>query len=560
MRVFHCTRALKVRLCTGLAAALLAGRAGAQPAALTSKFSIYLQQTAIGTETTSVERTADGVTISSTGRMAPPVDLVITEFTARYDSTGHPVELTIDATLRGQHSRLHTTVQGNTAATEATGPDGTPLRLSNDIDARAIFLPSPFIAPYEALADRLRTAAAGTNVFLFVPGQGSFTAVVGESSTEQIQTVERMITARRTPVTFQAGSNPPVEARIWADETGRLLRLSIPSQALEVAREDMAAVSTRRMSMARPNDLDVRIQANGFSLAGTLSRPQGQPAGPLPAVVLVSGSGPPDRDETVFGIPIFGQLANALADAGFMVLRYDKRGVGQSGGRVESATLADYADDVRAAYRMMADRKDVDRRRIALLGHSEGGSLALLAASKESKVAALALVATIGTTGADLNMYQVTHALERSSRPEAEKQSTIQLQQRIQQAVLTGKGWETITVPEAVRRQADTPYFQSFLAYDPAKVIKDVDQPMLIVQGALDTQVPPDNAQKLAALARGRKKAAAVDVVTVPGVNHLLVPAKTGEVDEYSRLEGAQVSPEVTNALIGWFKKTLAGR
>jgi len=210
--------------------------------------------------------------------------------------------------------------------------------------------------------------------------------------------------------------------------------------------------------------------------------------------------------------------------------------------------------------RMLADRKDVDRRRIAVVGHSEGGALALLAASKEKRIAALGLLATIGMTGADLNMYQVTHALERSNRPQAERQNTIELQRQIQQAVLTGKGWETISVPPAVRRQAETPWFQSFLAYDPAKVMQEVDQPLLIVQGALDTQVPPENADKLEALARSRKKAGPVEVVKVPGINHLLVPATTGEVDEYGKLGDVSVSPQVTTAVATWLNKTLTGK
>lgn len=543
-----------VALCAGVA-----GRASAQSGA-ESTFTIYMNSTPVGTEKVSVERDAQGWTISSTGRIGGPVDLVIRQFTARYDPTWKPRDLTIDATMRGQASVLRTSVSGTTATTELTGAPGSqPLRRTDTIDAQALFLPNPFIAPYEALAARVRTAPAGTTLVLYQPGQGSFTALVGATVPERIQTVERVIEARRTSVTFQAASLPPTDTEIWTDQNGRLLRLRIPTQGLEVAREDMAAVSTRRLTMTRDNDTEVRIEANGFSLAGTLSKPAGQ-AGPLPAVILISGSGPTDRDETVAGIPIFGQLAHALADAGFAVLRYDKRGVGQSGGRTESATLADYAEDARAAIRMMSERKDIDRRRIALVGHSEGGSLALLAAAKEKRVAAVALVATIGTTGADLNLYQVSHALERANRPEAERQSTMDLQRRIQQAVVTGKGWETITIPDAVRRQADTPYFQSFLTYDPARVMKDVEQPILIVQGTLDTQVPPDNADKLETLARGRKKGGAVNVVKVPGVNHLLVPATTGEVDEYGRLGNAQVSADVTAALATWLKQSLPQR
>src|SRR3954465_13793916 len=116
---------------------------------------------------------------------------------------------------------------------------------------------------------------------------------------------------------------------------------------------------------------------------------------------------------------------------------------------------------------MISDRKDIDRKRVAVVGHSEGGSVALLAASKNDRAAALVLVATIGVTGKELNLYQVTHGLERSNRSEAEKQATIDMQKQIQEAVLTGKGWDKIDVPEGIRRQADTPWFQSFLAFDP---------------------------------------------------------------------------------------------
>ncbi|MEQ1909632.1 MAG: hypothetical protein ABMA15_12465, partial [Vicinamibacterales bacterium] len=178
-------------------------------------------------------------------------------------------------------------------------------------------------------------------------------------------------------------------------------------------------------------------------------------------------------------------------------------------------------------------------------------------ASKEKRLAAVGLVATPGTTGAELNMTQVTHVLDRSGRPEAERTATLDLQRRIQNAVLTGKGWETIAVPDTVRRQADTPYFQSVLGFDPEKAMRDVSQPLLILQGGLDTQVPPANADKLESFARLRKKAGPVDAVRIAGVNHLLVPAKTGEVDEYGKLSTEKVSPEVITALTSWLTKTM---
>ena len=180
----------------------------------------------------------------------------------------------------------------------------------------------------------------------------------------------------------------------------------------------------------------------------------------------------------------------------------------------------------------------------------------MLAAAHEKKIAALVLISAIGVTGAELNMAQVTHALDRSSKPETERQATIDLQRQIQNAVLTGKGWEGIPVP--LRRQADIPWFHSFLSFDPAKQMADVKQPLLVVQGLLDTQVQPSNADRLEALARVRKRAGPVEVVKVPGINHLLVPATTGETDEYATLKDRQVSPVVANAVALWLKKTFA--
>ena len=156
-------------------------------------------------------------------------------------------------------------------------------------------------------------------------------------------------------------------------------------------------MSSRSVTISRPNDEQVSIPSNGFSLAGTLSRPAQASGGARCRPWCSSAAAArPIATSLAFGIPILGQIAGALADAGFIVVRYDKRGIGQSGGRAEAATLADYAEDVRAAVKMLADRKDVDPKRIAVIGHSEGGLVALMAAAKEKRIAAVGLMATPG--------------------------------------------------------------------------------------------------------------------------------------------------------------------
>lgn len=515
-------------------------------------YTIFFRGQPLGTEQIVVTRSASGWTIISSGRMAAPLDVVARRIEVRYTADWHPVELGFDGVVRGQSQTIHTIVDGTAANSDITVA-GQTTHKSDTIAADALLvLPNSFFGPYDALAARLRTAAAGTSVPMYSVPQGSFEIRVGESSNEQIDTPGRLVAARRTRVTLIL-TGAQLDADVWTDENGRLVRFSVPAQSVDVVREDVASVASRHVTISRPNDETIRIPGDGFTLAGTLSKPTTATA-PLPAVILVGGSGPSDRDELVFGIPILGQIANAVADAGFIVLRYDKRGVGQSGGRAESASLTDFALDLRGAVKTLAERKDVDAKHIAVVGHSEGGAVALLAAAKDKRIAAVGLLATNGVTGAELVLAQQKHLLDRSNLSAEEKQAKIDLQKRIHETVMTGKGWEQL--PADVRRRVDNAEFQSILLNDPAKVIPDVRQPILIVQGELDTQVDPSNADRLAELARKRKNAAAVDVVKVPGVNHLLVPATTGEVDEYGSLAEHQVSRQVIDAILTWLKKT----
>jgi pimeloyl-ACP methyl ester carboxylesterase len=522
----------------------------------TANLTIFARGVPVGNEQVTVSRTADGWTISSTGRLGPPIDAVARRIEVRYTGEWLAREFTLEGTVRGVAQTVHTVIQGTQAISDIeTG--GQKTQKTDAIDPNAVIvLPNTFFGPFEAVAARLRTTPAGADIPAFGAPAVSFAIKVGESTTQQIQTPARMIAARRTAVKL-ALPGPLFDADIWTDEAGRLLRFSVPAQSLEVVREDVASVAARSVTISRPNDEAIKIPGYGFVLAGTLSKPAetAPSAARRAAVVLLGGSGPADRDELAFGIPVLGQVADAIADAGFIVLRYDKRGIGQSGGRAESASLADYAEDVRAAVKMLSDRKDVDPKRIAVVGHSEGGAVALIAASKDKRIAAVALLAASGVTGADLILAQQQHALDRMKLSPEERQAKIDLQKRIHEAVLTGKGWDQ--VPPELRRSVDTPEFQSILSNDPAKVMAEVRQPVLIVQGALDTQVAPSNADRLESLARKRKNQPAVEVARIPGVNHLLVPATTGEVEEYVNLKDKHVSPAVTEPIVAWLKKTL---
>jgi uncharacterized protein len=557
MPSLHCSRARRAVLSAALV--FCAGLSAAQPAATQSSaatpstFTIFVRAVPVGTERSTVARTASGWTITSDGRLGPPLDVVTRNLEVRYDADWKPLSLFIDRSTRGEVDTLKTAVTG-TAARSEINTAGAPSERSDTIDAAAILLPNLAFAPYEAVAARLHASPPGTKLPVYIVPFGSAFITSAAPVEEQIQTVSRIIKARRTPIVLEAPPGPPVAGEVWSDESGRLLRVSVPAQNLEVVREDVGSVSSRRVTVSRPNDEHIRVQAIGFSIAATLSKPADADGKPRPAVVLASGAGPTDRDETIAGIPIFGQLAGALADAGFYVLRYDKRGVGQSGGRPEAATLDDYAEDLRAAVRHLGGRKDVDRRRIAVIGYADGGPVALIAAAKDDRIAAAVLIASIGTKGADATLAQLALNLEQSKRSAAEKEAAMALQKQIQSAVLIGSGWEGVS-PE-VRRQADTPWFHSMLSFDPARVMRDVEQPLLVLHGALDAQVAPTQADNLEQLARARRRGT-VEVVKIAGVNHLLVPAQTGSVDEYGTLTDRTVSAGVTSALASWLQKTM---
>ncbi len=549
----YCTVAIIVLAISGASAAGAPGAAPGQAAATEEPvtFTVFLQGVPIGSEQVIVKSGPEGWTISSTGRLGAPVNLVTARFEVRYDQAWKALGIDVDASLRGQPLLMHSTIQNGTATTEVTQA-GKISQKTDQVAPDTIIAPNMFFAAYEAMALRLRTAAPGALFKAWIAPQAEIDVKVETVEDERVQTPTGAIDSRHFTLVLVSPSGPS-GAELWLErDRGRLLRFRVASQALEVARNDVAVISARVEHLSRDNDEKVVIPAYGFSLAGTISKPAApRPAGSrLPAVVLVPGSGQVDRDEVVAGIPIFAQLAGALADAGFLVVRYDKRGVGQSGGRAEAATLADYADDVRAVVTMLSRRHDVDAARIAVLGHSEGGMIAMIAASQDRKISALALVATPGTTGAELVLEQQQHLLAGLKITDAEKTSRIELQKKIQRAVITGAGWDG--VPPEIRRQADTPWFQSFLKFDPARVMPKVRCPILVLQGELDRQVPVGHAELLAALARRRKANAGVEVVVFPGLNHLLVPARTGEADEYAKLPDRKVSKDVLDKLTWW--------
>lgn len=332
----------------------------------------------------------------------------------------------------------------------------------------------------------------------------------------------------------------------------------------------------------RSEDVTFQNSAQGIKLAGTLTMPDG--VGPFPAAILITGSGPENRDEELFGHKIFLVIADYLTRRGIAVLRYDDRGVGGStGGRWDSYTTADYATDVTAAISFLESRKEIDPAKIGLIGHSEGGIIGPMVASESRDVAFVVMLAGTGCTGAKLLPTQV-RLLETADGMPAEKVEA-DVAHMLKIVSIAGSGKDSVESADEIRnylsstysewgadfkksgadssqlieRQVaafDAPWFRFFMSYDPIPALEKVKCPVLAMGGSLDFQVPAKD--NLTAIGNALKKGGNRDYTTrlMPGLNHVFQHATTGSESEYSRIEET-FSPEALKLMGDWIAERM---
>ena len=365
-------------------------------------YTVFVGGNVIGREDVTVQANGRALTITGKGRLTGTQDVVIQRAEVRYRADGTPEAYEIEASVNGTNTTLYTAFSGAEASTKGVD-GGQGITQTDAIAPQTVILPNVFFASYEGLTRRLTSAEPGQEFPAFVgPGQQGTVRLINSDS-ERVQVGTSAFTVRR----YGLALNLPrgvISLSVYADESGALVRVSMPGQGVEVMRDDLAAATSRTVVHANPTDEAVNIPATGFNLGATLTVPRrGGPSGPpsapaqMPAVILLASEASNERDGMVGGVPVLGQLAGALADSGFLVVRYDKRGHGQSGGRAESATLTDHAEDALAVFRWLSNRKDVDRDRIAVAGHNEGAWTALLAGTRERRIAALVSIAAPST-------------------------------------------------------------------------------------------------------------------------------------------------------------------
>jgi len=320
---------------------------------------------------------------------------------------------------------------------------------------------------------------------------------------------------------------------------------------------------------------EVSYQNGEVTLSGTLTLPKGE--GPFAAVLLITGSGAQDRDETIAGHKPFLVLADRLTRAGYAVLRTDDRGVGGSTGNLAQATYDDLVGDVLAGVTFLKQRPEIDPGRIGLLGHSEGGYLAPLAANHSEDVAFVILMAAPAVPGLEVLLLQNRLLFERAGAPREAVQAQLAYLRRLtrlleQHDYVAARDLireriegEFAALPEAQRPSAAeqealieaqvagaaTPNFRSFVLYDPRPTLERLDIPVLAFYGGKDLQVPAQQSVRSLRAALADNPDATVRVFG--NLNHLMQPARTGAPEEYAQIE-TTIAPQVLDLVVGWLE------
>jgi len=306
--------------------------------------------------------------------------------------------------------------------------------------------------------------------------------------------------------------------------------------------------------------------APGVTLAGTLTLPQGK--GPFPAVVMITGSGAQDRDETILGHKPFAVIADRLTRDGIAVLRVDDRGFAKSTGNFAAATDDDFAVDTAAQVAFLRKRADVDPAKIGLIGHSEGGLVAPKVAAKDPKLAFIVLMAGPGVPLSEVLKLQraklapamgvgpeqlaktqalVDRALAamKDAKDEADARARVIKVAKDDSSGVIHSDAEA----EALAAQLTSGWMRNLLDYDPAPTLAKVKCPILALNGSKDGQVPPE--QNLPAIRKATKANPDVTLVELPNLNHLFQTAKTGAVGEYADIEET-VAPVALDTMSAW--------
>lgn len=358
-----------------------------------------------------------------------------------------------------------------------------------------------------------------------------------------------------------------------------------PALILKKDNNFIFAVHLRPQEPKRPfpyNEEEVRYSNSAdATLAGILTLPKTD--GPHPAVLLIASGGPNDRDETMYEHKPFFVLADHLTRKGIAVLRVDKRGVGQSVGNYAESTSEDFSNDVLAGIEYLKTRKEVNGQQIGLIGHSEGGMIASMAAAKSKDVAFIVLMASPGVKGEEV-LYEQEALIARAFGVDEEQierdcglskqmntvvknESDLTIAQQQLEDIIAPliaefpEEWRQ-AVAGSMKKEVDlrnSKWFRYFLTYDPSTSLKQITVPVLALNGELDLQISPQ--QNLPVIGKALQEAGNDDYTTIelPKLNHMFQTCDTGSIIEYKKIEET-ISPIALNMMSDWILKRTIGK
>ncbi|SFN62044.1 hypothetical protein SAMN05421741_10854 [Paenimyroides ummariense] len=306
-----------------------------------------------------------------------------------------------------------------------------------------------------------------------------------------------------------------------------------------------------------------------IKLAGTLTMPNGK--GKFPAIVLVAGSGTNDRNEELFGHKPFMVIADHLTKNGYAVLRYDKRGVASSEGNFAKATVFDFASDAKAAIKYLKTVKEIDSKKIGVLGHSEGGSVAQIIASEDSSVNFIILMASLGIKGSDGLVLQNDAFAKAMGLPELTRALNKKLNEKTYEIIMRNDSKEkankelkeyyktTVHYKNATDEELDerikglySEHIRQLLLFDPIDYLPKINCEVLAINGTKDLQVT--SVENLAGIAKGLGSKGKLQIISYDGLNHLFQPATTGLDSEYGEIE-TTIEPKVLEDITKWLNE-----
>lgn len=518
-------------IATGLLVTLVARPAAAQPASF-----VYLQ----GTDTIAIETVTPGNDVVK-GVLAykgqPRIE---------WEQTRTPLRLTMHVFAPG--------ADANAAPMQVASFIARGDSMAAEIGMRGAMRPQMFASQAGAVAYVNNSVLHGTLLSQIARSQGRttlpvFLAMGGQTLEATVQFVG--------DTTTMTVAGMPMRI-VWQNGVPR--EITIAAQNLRVMRADrlLGAPKVETIDYSAPADAPYTAEPvviptpRGYTLAGTLTKPKGMAK--VPVLITISGSGPQERDSrlgsVVRGYAFFREIADTLGRRGVAVLRYDDRGVGESGGADSraKATSADFADDAQSVVAYLRTRPDIDASRIIVSGHSEGGIIGPIVAAREPAVRGLVMMAGPAYDGRRILQFQIGNQFKMLAGMKSTADSGLA------NAMARGANLDayirtrTDQMIDSLRADPWTKYFADT---DPKVTLRQVKQPVLVLQGGTDMQVTPEQADTVVATltAAGNRRAT---MRTFPETNHLFLADPSGVPGGYGQLKDVRARREVLGTLADW--------